>query len=567
MSAVRHRLRFGFGAVLVTLVACGGLGIVALAAVRANLQRGMQQEANVSGRLSRASDATLRFVALSQAVLMAPASGVSDSLRERRLDSLTASAADERDGLVQASSLGTAERVTLERIGAAQSALEVRFAVARAYRDIGRPADAFRQATLAMQTVDTLFDAADLIGGAQNHWTAVTLARAESLVAQWRLALLGLLVIGLGLGIFSTRNTVRAVTRPLVRLTDAARALGDGDLRVGIAPDGLDDEYAAFARAFADTASRLRVAIAEVQREADDVADAASALTAASSATAASTGEISEAVQMVATAATAQRESLAASGAAIGHVTRSTHGLSEAASQARQLGDEVRAGASRVRDGLSTAVLTLDRLATVVRTSGEGVDQLRATAETVQTFVDRVREIAEQSNLLALNAAIEAARAGDQGRGFGVVADEVRKLATQSGEAATEAARIVRGMRDQFVAASQSYRASVTEIGDVNQVSDATSQALVAIDGAVAGTGVIASAVGTAADTSRQAVGILIAQVQATTRQADEQGSRAEGAAAAAEQTAATAQEVAATAAHLADSATRLRTVASRFRV
>jgi methyl-accepting chemotaxis protein len=567
VSAVRDRLRVGFGSVTLTLLACGGLGITALEVVHSDLRKSVHQATEVTGRLSRVRDATLRFVALSQAGLMASTANADDSLRSERLDTLSAQAATEHDALMQTASLGTDERVTLERLADLQGDLEVRFAVARAYRDIGRPADAFREASMATRAVDTLFDEAAVIARAQDFRTSTTLNHVEGLVTGWRAGLLLLLVIGLVATVVFTRATVRAVTHPLDALTSAARTLGDGDLRTTIRPDGLDTEYAQFAEAFAETASRLRRAIAEVQQEAQEVADSASSLTAASSATAASTGEISDAVQQVASGVSAQREALAASGMAIEDVTRSTAGLNDAAVRAKSMGERVRAGATRIRDGLGEAVKTFERAQTVINMSGDSVDGLRSTAETVQAFVDRVREIAEQSNLLALNAAIEAARAGDHGRGFGVVANEVRQLATQSSAAASEAARIVNGMRDQFATASKAYRSSVAELGDVGRVSRATADALVAIDGAVDGTADIAVAVGSAADTSRQAVEQLISRVRSTAKQADEQGARAEGAAAAAEQTAATAQEVAATASHLADSALRLRTVASRFKV
>ncbi|WP_215144826.1 methyl-accepting chemotaxis protein [Exiguobacterium qingdaonense] len=93
-------------------------------------------------------------------------------------------------------------------------------------------------------------------------------------------------------------------------------------------------------------------------------------------------------------------------------------------------------------------------------TESEQLDRIVATMSNrsteIQSILQQVGSISEQTNMLALNASIEAARAGEAGRGFAVVASEVGKLAAQSREYASEMTRVLSGLMEDTTVVSKS---------------------------------------------------------------------------------------------------------------
>ena len=147
---------------------------------------------------------------------------------------------------------------------------------------------------------------------------------------------------------------------------------------------------------------------------------------------------------------------------------------------------EANTATAQATKALALTRSTVEDLAQTLADIQQKAHDMKNHNQKVNSVIEVISGIAEQTNLLALNAAIEAARAGEQGRGFAVVADEVRNLAQKTQASTMEINNIIDQLQsntDQMVSAMDAgVRRSNDSVETANNANHLLQTAIAAVE-------------------------------------------------------------------------------------
>ncbi len=211
-----------------------------------------------------------------------------------------------------------------------------------------------------------------------------------------------------------------------------------------------NDEISEMLKSFNQLIGHLQNSLRDILQGVERVADSAS--------------QLRTSAEKVSDGSSSQNASTSHMAASVEEMTVSINHVADQAKTTSEQSNEMGRKAENGQEVISRTVSNIHAIAAAVENAGEDIRQLDQKGREIESVINIISAVAEQTNLLALNAAIEAARAGEQGRGFAVVADEVRSLAARTATSTKEISDIITAIQSVSASAVKRMEEAVTKV-------------------------------------------------------------------------------------------------------
>jgi methyl-accepting chemotaxis protein len=553
LGTIEGRLRLGFGLLFACLLLAGGYGWWGMERTTTSITNaltGAQDDTHLASQLTAKVTQTLEA---GGHYLSGEDAGAAAEFRALGL------AAHRIQWEMGARGRQTPTEVeVIARIDRRVSDMEVRYARAHRIADLGRAAEARREAGRARPVTDSLLADVERLGQMKARKLADAAAALRAETTRRSATLFGIIVLAIVLAAAVVFPTLRSVTVPLRALVAQAKALAVGNYTAR-SNEAMPGEFRELADVLNFTGESLAKTVDVVAQAAQNVASSANELSSVSDQISKTSNEMSAAMTNVTAGADGQARHLRDIDGSLETIRARARSVLDGAEEVNALAAAIRDSSVQRRGEVEEAMTILFDVKQTVQAAAREVQALNGTAADINRFVEVVRRIAEQTNLLALNAAIEAARAGEAGQGFAVVADEVRRLAEQAQDAADDIVRMTGAVTARVTSTSRVMENGAARVGEIERVSRDIGLALSTITDAAERTRHAADGVTEAADENVKAVEQAADGIASIARTAEGHAATAEQVSAATQEQSAACEQMNSASAQLLEGSTLLK--------